>query len=381
MIQEVVDLSLALLSAWAAYHVFLLLYPILDRGVRRASARLEPSRVAVLIPTRDEGRVLRELLDGLNGSAVQKIVIDGSRDGPLGFSREMCSSCLLIEEGEPRGKPAALNVGLSRASGDYICVLDADCRPPQGLLDAIPSPSISGALQCAIDPMASGSLISSFAETEERAWFSMMLSARYRLGLFVPMAGSAMVVERGLLEELGGWREDSLTEDMDISLRMFDRGILTEYIEEPKCGKLVPNSLKALIVQRIRWYRGYLDLLPLGLKLFVEKPGLRSLDALIQLFYPLAMSAGLLVGLSVTLLTALGMYVPGPMATISLILMISLISLISSASRGGIGKGLLVASFMWGYWTLLSAISLIALLGKMIGVRVRWMRTPRDGMT
>ena len=380
MIQEVMDLSLALLSAWAAYHVFLLLYPILDRGVRRGAARLDPSRVAVLIPTRDEGRILGGLLEGLNGSSVQKIVIDGSRDGSLGFSKEMCPECILVREGEPRGKPAALNAGLSRASGDYICVFDADCRPPPGLLDAIPSPSTSRAVQCAIDPMASGSPISLFAEAEERAWFSMMLSARYRLNLFVPMAGSAMVVERGLLEEMGGWREDSLTEDMDISLRMLDRRISVEYVEGSRCGKLVPASLKALIVQRIRWYRGYLDLLPLGLRLFLKRPNPRSLDALVQLLYPLAMSAGLLVGLSVTLLTALGMYVPGVVATISLILMASLISLISSASREGIGKGLLVASLMWGYWTLLSAISLASLLGKIAGVKVRWTRTPRDGI-
>jgi len=46
---------------------------------------------------------------------------------------------------------------------------------------------------------------------------SSIMSGREKLQLFVPLTGSCQFVRTKVLEELGGWDENSLTEDVEIS--------------------------------------------------------------------------------------------------------------------------------------------------------------------
>ena len=62
-----------------------------------------------------------------------------------------------------------------------------------------------------------------------------------------------------MLEELGGWDETSLTEDVELALRLVEKKHLIKYADDVCCGQETPNGLRDLVKQRVRWYRGYME--------------------------------------------------------------------------------------------------------------------------
>ena len=82
--------------------------------------------------------------------------------------------------------------------------------------------------------------------TEERAWFQTLLSGREKLQLFVPLNGSCQFVRTNVLEELGGWDENSLTEDVELALRLVEKKHLIKYAPDVCSGQETPNSISQL---------------------------------------------------------------------------------------------------------------------------------------
>ncbi len=73
------------------------------------------------------------------------------------------------------------------------------------------------------------------------------------------MPGPGSLYRTDYLKELGGWDEETLTEDMEIAFRMYGSGALLENSTNAYVDTVSPSSLKGLFRQRIRWYRGYLN--------------------------------------------------------------------------------------------------------------------------
>ncbi len=68
------------------------------------------------------------------------------------------------------------------------------------------------------------SVLTRIIATEEKAWFQMLLSGRERLKLFVPLNGTCQFVRCSVFEKIGGWDENSLTEDVEYALRLVEQG-------------------------------------------------------------------------------------------------------------------------------------------------------------
>ena len=94
---------------------------------------------------------------------------------------------------------------------------------------------------------------------EEKAWFQALLTGREHLQLFVPLTGSCQFVRRNVVEELGGWDENSLTEDVEFALRMVEKKHLIKYAPDVCSGQETPSTMRPLFKQRVRWYRGYME--------------------------------------------------------------------------------------------------------------------------
>jgi cellulose synthase (UDP-forming) len=73
--------------------------------------------------------------------------------------------------------------------------------------------------------------------------------------------GSCAVLRRTALNEVGGVRTETVTEDAHTSLRLQMRGWNTAYINLPQAAGLATESLSAHIGQRIRWARGMIQIL------------------------------------------------------------------------------------------------------------------------
>ena len=82
--------------------------------------------------------------------------------------------------------------------------------------------------------------------------------------------GSAAVLRRRCLEEIGGISGTSITEDAETALILHSRGYHSVYVNEPLISGLQPETFASFIVQRVRWAQGMIQLFllrnPLGLK-------------------------------------------------------------------------------------------------------------------
>ncbi len=82
--------------------------------------------------------------------------------------------------------------------------------------------------------------------------------------------GSAAVIRRCALMEIGGIAVETVTEDAHTSLRLQRRGWNTAYISLPMIGGLATATLSDHITQRIRWARGMVQILRVENPLFAS---------------------------------------------------------------------------------------------------------------
>ncbi len=128
---------------------------------------------------------------------------------------------------------------------------------------------------------------------EERAWFQALMSGREKLQLFVPLTGSCQFVRANVLKELGGWDENSLTEDVELALRLVERNHHIQYAPDVCSGQETPNNIGSLVKQRVRWYRGYMET-AIKYGRLLDNVNKRTVDAEISMAGPFMMVVSLL---------------------------------------------------------------------------------------
>jgi rSAM/selenodomain-associated transferase 2 len=169
--------------------------------------------VAVVIPTLNEEDNLRSLLPALAGPVDEIVVSDGgSTDG---------SAALVSEAGlgwvtGPAGRGSQLNRGARATHAEVLLFLHADTRLPTGAVDEIRSAVAAG--------RSGGGFLAAF---DDRAPLmrlgSALVNLRTRLTRW-PLGDQAQFVTRTAFEELGGYREWPILEDLDFIRRLNRHG-------------------------------------------------------------------------------------------------------------------------------------------------------------
>ncbi len=84
--------------------------------------------------------------------------------------------------------------------------------------------------------------------------------------------GSAAIIHRGRLQEVGGISTNTVTEDAETALALHARGYNSAYVARPMIAGLAPETFTGMVTQRVRWGQGMIQILmlehPLG------RPGL-----------------------------------------------------------------------------------------------------------
>lgn len=84
--------------------------------------------------------------------------------------------------------------------------------------------------------------------------------------------GSAAILLRKALDEIGGLSLESITEDAETALTLHARGWHSAYLARPMVAGLAPETFSSLILQRTRWAQGMVQILLLKNPLLM--PGL-----------------------------------------------------------------------------------------------------------
>jgi cellulose synthase/poly-beta-1,6-N-acetylglucosamine synthase-like glycosyltransferase len=159
-------------------------------------------------------------------------------------------------------KAGALQAGLATADGEYIAMFDADFVPPSNYLRRVlpvfrPDTAFVQARWGHLNPEYS--LFTSLQAMAIDAHFVVEQFARWRARLWFNFNGTAGVWRKEALYDAGGWRADTLTEDLDISYRALLRGWRSEYLRQVVVPAELPVSMGAFRRQQHRWARGSLE--------------------------------------------------------------------------------------------------------------------------
>ena len=256
--------------------------------------------VSVLVPAHNEALVLKRTVQSLLNfdyprNRFEIIVInDNSTDETENIlaglaarypeSRLMCISTDKVVGGT--GKSNALNIGFSVASGSVIAIYDADNTPePKALRLLVENLMADDKLGAVIGKFRTrnrnASMLSRFVNIETLAHQCMNQAGRYFFFKLCTIPGTNYVIRRSIIEEVGGWDVNALSEDTEISFRIYRMGYYIKLLPQAVTWEQEPHLLPVWFRQRVRWAKGNLYVMVKNFKYtFDRKAGPMRLDTL-----------------------------------------------------------------------------------------------------
>lgn len=171
-----------------------------------------------------------------------------------------------IISGPPINKPHHLNAALKVATGDVVCIFDAEDEPHHEIYDVINTVMIrdeADVVQSGVQLMNFDSnWYSIFNVLEYFLWFRSSLHFFARRGL-IPLGGNTVFFKTDWVKRVGGWDMEGLTEDADIGIRLSNAGAKIRVVYDAKHStqEETPPTLKSFVKQRTRWSQGFLQIL------------------------------------------------------------------------------------------------------------------------
>lgn len=204
---------------------------------------------------------------------------------------------LRVIDKENGGKADALNVGINAARYPLFCAVDADSILQRDSLQLIVNPFIEDARTIA----AGGTIrVVNGCEVSKGYLESIGLPHKIlpllqiveylraflfgRLGwsplnAMLVISGAFGLFRKSAVIEAGGYRTDTVGEDMELVMRLHrlyrDKGVPYRivFVPNPLCWTEVPETLRVLKSQRVRWQRGLSESLVMNYGLFFDRRG------------------------------------------------------------------------------------------------------------
>ncbi len=289
--------------------------------------------ISILLPSHNEELVIERTLEALlalryPAGQLEIIVINdasGDRTGEL--AQRIAESAPQVRvlnipaETGGRGKAAALNRGLEQARHELVAVYDADNIPePESL--AYLARQIGRPPECAAvlgkfrTLNRRANLLTRFINIEGISFQWIVQAGRWMLMRFCSLPGTNYVIRRSALRQVGGWDEEALTEDAELTLRLYEAGYRVKFVPYAVTWEQEPENLRTWLRQRNRWVRGYNYLFRKFARHVVKmKPRTLAFELLYSLSIYYIFFAAILISDLLFVLGALGLIlipVPGP---------------------------------------------------------------------
>ena len=229
-----------------------------------------PPRVDVLVAAYNEAPVIVRTVESLlacRGVNLRVLVVDdGSKDGTGDLVERFAA-------GEPRvrlfrkangGKASALNVALSHSDAPVVVGVDADTQLDPDALARVArwfaEPTV-GAVAGNVKVGNRGRLVTRWQSLEYVTSQNVDRRALSRLNAITVVPGAIGAYRAEALRAVGGYRSDTLAEDMDLTWRLRRAGWRLVNENGARAYTEAPDTLRALMRQRFRWTFGTLQCL------------------------------------------------------------------------------------------------------------------------
>lgn len=272
-------LSLFLIWFMLLYHVFLIFggyryflkHPKIKRKWEETPGEL-PS-VSILIPAHNEEMVIQETIESMIQLKYPKdkleviVVNDNSSDTTGTILDDYARTYAFIKPVHTtppqggKGKSGALNQGLKYSTGEIIAVYDADNMPePEAIYNLVLGLNNDKKAAAVVGKFrvlnAKQNLLTRFINIETLTFQWLAQAGRWSWFKLTTIPGTNFAIRRSIIEELGGWDEKALSEDTELSFRVYNLGYHIRFFPAAITWEQEPESLKVWWKQRTRWARG-----------------------------------------------------------------------------------------------------------------------------
>ena len=260
---------------WAIYFVFmyfvifwLLTFIEVEPEIKKNI--MEYPDVTIAIPAYNEEKTIAKTIQSVIELEYPKnkieiiIVNDGSNDNTTEIVKEQIkiykeTNIILINQ-KNGGKGKALNAALKKAKGEYFVSLDADSFVRKDALKVI-LPYFIDENIAAVLPLLKIKKPNNLLEKIQ--WAEYMVNLFYKrlmaiLDCIQVTPGPFSVYKKSILQKIGGYAEDNLTEDMELTLRLQKYHYKIIQVNDTEVYTVPPKTIKAFFKQRNRWYKGTL---------------------------------------------------------------------------------------------------------------------------
>jgi 1,2-diacylglycerol 3-beta-glucosyltransferase len=157
------------------------------------------------------------------------------------------------------GKSGALNQVLTMMQGDIIGVFDADAQVTTNVLPQVLAyfqTETVGAIQLRKAIANSSTNFLTRGQRAEMALDAYLQQQRTSGGGIGELRGNGQFVRRTAIASCDGWNEETITDDLDLTIRLHLTGWQIELMPYPPVQEEGVTTLKALWNQRNRWAEG-----------------------------------------------------------------------------------------------------------------------------
>ena len=225
-------------------------------------------RVTALIPAFNEAACIAATIRSLQAQTVPLariiVVDDCSTDRTGGCARS--AGAFVVQLSTNGGKAAAHNAGLAFVRTPYVLTVDADTQlAPDALEKLFPhmnNPRV-GCACASVLPQGQETLWERGRFIEYILGQTIHKQAQHVLCSVLVAAGCCALYKTTALRDVGGFRNDTMTEDMDMAWQLYERGLLTAFEPQAKCSTMEPKTKHTYLRQLDRWYRGAFQVMAL----------------------------------------------------------------------------------------------------------------------
>ena len=224
-------------------------------------------RVAILVPCHNEEVVIHDALIQLSYNRYPNFEIIAINDGSSDRTGEILEELTgkierlrVVTLTKNMGKAMALKAGAVVSSSEFLMCIDADALLDRDAIFWMMQHFLDGPRVGAVtgNPRVvnRATLLARIQIGEFSAIVGMIKRTQRKLGRIFTVSGVNTCFRRAALHSVGYWSPDTVTEDIDISWKLQLKSWDIRYEPHALTWILVPESLRPLWKQRLRWAQG-----------------------------------------------------------------------------------------------------------------------------
>lgn len=238
----------------------------LNEPISRHMPKHDVPMISLMVPCYNEGSNLEESIPHLLQLRYPNYELIFINDGSKDNTGEIIDRWAAKEKKitalhqENQGKASALNHGLTVAKGKYVACIDGDAVLDYYALDymvqALEKDPKYGATTGNPRVRNRSTILGRLQVSEFSTIIGLIKRAQGLMGTIFTVSGVCCLFRKDVIEEIGGWSTNMVTEDIDISWKIQMAGYNIMYEPRALCWVLMPETLKGLFKQRLRWAQG-----------------------------------------------------------------------------------------------------------------------------